>query len=98
MIHENLFETRFKVASELVKMGADIKLCGQTAFVKGVPNLLGADVYAGDLRGGAALVLAGLCAKGYTTVHNVHHIDRRYDGFEKVLSSLGAKIIRQSEK
>lgn len=98
IIKENLFETRFKFAMELKKMGANLKICGQTAFVCGVEKLMGADVYASDLRGGAALVLAGLCAQGYTTVHNVHHIDRGYQNLEKQLSSLGAKISRQSEE
>ena len=98
IIKENLFETRFKFALELLKMGANLKISGQTAFVCGVKQLLGSDVYATDLRGGAALVLAGLCAKGYTTVHNVFHIDRGYDNFEQMLSSIGAKIIRESEE
>lgn len=97
VVRENLFETRFRFAQELIKMGANIKLCGQTAFVCGVKELMGAEVFASDLRGGAALVLAGLCAKGHTTVHGVHHIDRGYSSFEKVLSALGAKITRESE-
>ena len=98
IIKENLFETRFKFASELKKMGANIKVNGQTAFVCGTKKLQGADVYASDLRGGAALVLAGLCAEGYTTVHNIYHIDRGYENLEKLFSALGAKIQRQSEE
>ncbi len=98
VVQENLFETRFKFAQELLKMGAKITIKDRIAFVCGVKNLSGADVFAHDLRGGAALVLAGLCAKGYTTVHNVYHIDRGYNHLENTLSSLGAKIIRQSEE
>lgn len=98
IIKENLFETRFKFASELTKMGANIKVNGQTAFVCGTKKLQGADVYASDLRGGAALVLAGLCAEGYTTVHNIYHIDRGYENLEILFSALGAKIQRQSEE
>lgn len=97
IIQENLFETRFKFVPELIKMGANIKVSGQTAYISGVKNLLGAEVYATDLRGGVALVLAGLHAQGYTTIHNIFHIDRGYANLEEKLSRLGAKIIRESE-
>jgi UDP-N-acetylglucosamine 1-carboxyvinyltransferase len=97
-IRENLFETRFGFVGELKKMGAKIDVQGQTCNVCGVDKLIGTEVYAGDLRGGAALVLAGLCAEGQTTVCDVFHIDRGYDFLEKTLSSLGAKIIRQRER
>ncbi len=97
VICENLFETRYKICTELIKMGADITLKDKTAVVKGVPKLYGASVVASDLRGGAGLVLAGLSASGYTTVHDIHHIDRGYYEIEQDLTSLGAKIIRKSE-
>ena len=97
IICENLFETRYKICTELIKMGADITLKDKTAIVKGVPKLYGASVIAGDLRGGAGLVLAGLTAQGYSTIHDVYHIDRGYFRIEDDLSKLGAKIIRKSE-
>ena len=94
VITENLFETRFKMCTELIKMGADITLKDRLAFVKGVPTLYGADVEAFDLRGGAGLVLAGLGAEGYTTVQNVEHIDRGYYQIEQDLAKLGASVNR----
>lgn len=98
IIVENLFESRFKHVPELIKMGADIVINDRTAVVKGVPMLYGAEVTANELRGGAALVLAGLVAKGYTTVNNIHHIDRGYEHIEKDLKKLGANIERIIEK
>jgi len=98
LIQENLFETRFKFVPELLKMGANITIKNQTAYVLGVKKLFGAEVYAKDLRGGAALVLAGLCAEGYTTVYDVYHIDRGYENLEKKLSLLGADIKREREQ
>lgn len=94
---ENMFETRFKHVPELIKMGADITLKGNIAIVKGVETLLGAEVNATDLRAGAGLVMAGLCASGYTKVANIHHIDRGYDHIEKDLERLGAEIKRIDE-
>lgn len=94
VISENLFETRFKICTELIKMGANITLKDRMAIVKGVPKLYGADVEACDLRGGAGLVLAGLGADGYTTVNQVEHIDRGYHHIEDDLKSLGAVINR----
>lgn len=94
VISENLFETRFKICSELTKMGADITLKDKTAIVKGVPKLYGANVIASDLRGGAGLVVAGLQADGYTTIEDVGHIDRGYYKIENDLAKLGAKIER----
>lgn len=94
VIVENLFETRFKHVQELRKMGADIVVKDRTAVVTGVPRLHGADVVAHDLRGGAALVLAGLAAEGSTSVSDIHHIDRGYENFEGKLRSLGADIRR----
>jgi len=92
---ETVFESRYKHVEELMKMGASIKVDGRTAIIRGVKKLTGAEVKAGDLRGGAALVLAGLAAEGTTTVDNVKlHIDRGYDKLENKLSRLGADIHR----
>ncbi len=93
-ITENVFENRFKHISELRKMGADIQVRGRVATVRGVKRLHGASVCASDLRGGAALVLAGLGAEGQTTVKNVWHIDRGYVNIDAKLKALGAKIQR----
>lgn len=95
VIVENIFEMRFKHARELVKMGADIKICGKTAIINGVKSLYGASVKAEDLRGGAALVLAGLSAEGRTIVHNAYHVERGYYLFDKKLRMLGADIKRK---
>ncbi|MDE6274785.1 MAG: UDP-N-acetylglucosamine 1-carboxyvinyltransferase [Clostridiales bacterium] len=94
LIVENLFETRFKYVPELQKMGADIEVKGRNAFVRGVPRLHGATLVAGDLRGGAALVLAALGAEGVSEVLDLSHIDRGYSDLQKKLSNLGAKIKR----
>ena len=94
VITENLFETRFKHIPELIKMGANIISKGQVAIVKGVKMLYGANVVATDLRAGAGLVMAGMCANGQTIVNDVHNIDRGYESIEKVFNSLGADITR----
>lgn len=91
---ENLFETRYRYAAELKRMGADITVRGRTAFIRGVDYLHGASVTASDLRGGAALVLAALKANGQSTVWNLSHIDRGYENFEGKLRDLGARIRR----
>lgn len=96
IVVENLFETRFKIYSELKKMGADITIRDRMAIVRGVDTLYGATVTASDLRGGAALVLAGLSAHGYTTIEDVYHIDRGYKNIENDLNILGAEISRIS--
>ena len=93
VIYENLFETRFKHVPELVKMGAKITTRDRMAIVQG-GKLFGANVDSHDLRGGAALVLAGLAAKGKTVVSNIHFIDRGYEKIEQVFSALGADIKR----
>lgn len=94
VIHESVFEARFKHVDELKRMGADISVDLRTAVVRGVSALSGAQVKATDLRGGAALLVAGLTADGTTIVDGVKHIDRGYQGIEKQLSDLGAVIER----
>lgn len=94
---ENIFENRYKHVPELVRMGASIKLEGKVAVVEGVNTLLGASVVAADLRGGAALVVAGLAAEGVTEVTGLHHIDRGYTSIEGDLEKLGAQIHRVDE-
>ena len=94
IVTENVFENRFMLASELDRMGADITIEGHHAIVHGVPALSGAQVKSPDLRGGAALAMAGLVADGVTTVSDIYHIDRGYEGFVEKLSSLGARIER----
>lgn len=95
---ENIFENRFRHVDELVRMGADIKVEGRSAVVRGVKRLYGANVEAHELRGGAALVLAGLCAEGITTVSGTEFIDRGYDNIEGQLSMCGAHIGRVEAK
>ncbi len=94
MITENVFESRFLLAQELVKMGALIKIQGHRALIGGVKKLTGCSVEAPDLRGGAALVLASLAAEGQSTINNIYHIDRGYEKLEGKLSSVGANIER----
>lgn len=94
IITENVFENRFMLASELSRMGADIRIEGHHAIVHGVDGFSGAEVKSPDLRGGAALVMAGLVADGITTVSEIHHIDRGYEGFVEKLRSLGATVER----
>ena len=95
IITETIFENRFKQVDELMRMGAKIHVEGRTAVVTGTQRLTGARVSAKDLRGGAALVIAGLGAEGDTFVENICHIDRGYDKFEEALSHLGAEILRK---
>ena len=95
VIREKIFENRFLLVDELRKMGAEVKtLSNRKVRVTGVERLVGAEVDALDLRGGAALVLAGLMAEGTTTIKNVHFIDRGYDHLEEMLTSIGANIRR----
>jgi len=94
VIVENIFENRFQVAQELRRMGARIKVEGRVAIVEGVPRLQGAQVKATDLRAGAALVIAGLTAEGYTEIHNAHYVDRGYRDLDARLARLGAEIKR----
>ncbi len=94
LVVENLFETRYKYAGELKRMGADITVRDRTAVIRGVERLHGAKVTAGDLRGGAALVIAALKAEGQSSVIDLSHIDRGYAEMEYKLKKLGAKIRR----
>ncbi len=94
LVVENLFETRYKYAAELKRMGADITVRDRTAVIRGVERLHGAKVIAGDLRGGAALVIAALGADGQSEVVDLSHVDRGYAEFEYKLKKLGAKIRR----
>ena len=94
MFVENIFENRYKHVGELLRLGANIKVEGRVAVVEGAETLSGATVEATDLRGGAALVVAGLAAQGETQVTGLHHLDRGYENFEKNLAQLGASIQR----
>lgn len=98
VIVENIFESRFKHIPELLRMGAKIRTEGKVAVVEGVERIFGADVKAQDLRGGASLVLAGLCAEGTTDVSDIEFIDRGYADFENSLCSLNADIYRKVKK
>jgi UDP-N-acetylglucosamine 1-carboxyvinyltransferase len=97
VITEKIYPERFMHVAELLRMGANIRKEGPTAIVTGVKHLIGAPVMASDLRASAALVLAGLVAKGETTVKRIYHIDRGYERIENKLNSLGAQIQRMSE-
>jgi len=97
VITENVFENRFMHVSELKRMGADIKIEGRNAIIKGRPLLSGAPVMATDLRASASLVLAGLAAGGITEISRVYHLDRGYERIEEKLAGLGAKIKRVKE-
>jgi len=89
---ENIFESRYKFVPELARMGAKITVEGKSAIIKGTRKLYGANVNATDLRGGAAMVIAGIAAKGITTVENIEFILRGYENFDSKLRNLGADI------
>jgi UDP-N-acetylglucosamine 1-carboxyvinyltransferase len=93
-ISEHIFENRFMHVQELCRLGADIKIDGHTAVVRGVKQLKGAPVMATDLRASASLVIAGLAAQGKTTVERIYHLDRGYDRMEEKLRAVGADIVR----
>jgi UDP-N-acetylglucosamine 1-carboxyvinyltransferase len=97
IITERIFESRFMHVSELARLGADIEIEGPSAIVKGGKPLSGAPVMASDLRASAALVIAGLAAKGTTQVNRVYHIDRGYENIDGKLRQLGARIERIEE-
>lgn len=92
IVTESIFENRFKYVAELARMGANIKVEGNTAIIDGVEQLTGAEISAPDLRAGAALVIAALTAKGFTTIDDIGYIQRGYENFEGKLTSLGACI------
>jgi len=94
-VTETIFENRFMHAAELTRMGAHIETEGSTAIIRGVPAYQGAPVMASDLRASAALVLAGLAARGRTEIARVYHLDRGYERLEAKLSALGARIVRK---
>lgn len=96
VITENVFENRFMFAGEIARMGADIRIEGHHAIVRGVERLSGAQVESPELRGGASLVLAGLVAEGETTVSNIYHIERGYERFVEKLRGLGANVWRDT--
>ena len=98
IITENIFDSRFKYLEELRKMGAKVQVDGRVAIVEGIDTLTGAPVEANDLRAGAALVIAGLIARGVTEISNAHFIDRGYEDIEAKLSELGADIQRMDRK
>ena len=93
-IRETIFENRFMHVQELVRLGAQIRISSQTAFIRGVGTLTGAPVMASDLRASASLVLAGLAAKGETLIQRVYHLDRGYEAMEVKLQNVGADIER----
>ncbi len=94
IIHETIFENRFMHVQELLRLGADIRVDGHTAVVRGIERLSGAPVMATDLRASASLILAGLAADGDTLIDRIYHLDRGYENIEAKLSGLGAKIKR----
>ncbi len=98
IINESIWESRFQYTSELTKMGAKITAQGKSAVFEGVPELTAAPVYATDLRAGAALIIAGIAAKGKTEIYNLNHIDRGYENIEEKFRKLGAKIDRVHEE
>jgi UDP-N-acetylglucosamine 1-carboxyvinyltransferase len=95
-VTETIFENRFMHVQEMQRLGAESEVEGNTAIVRGVDYLDGATVMATDLRASASLVLAGLVARGETTIERIYHIDRGYERIEEKLSQLGARIRRVS--
>ena len=95
VMNETIFENRFMHVNELLRLGADIRVDGHTAVVRGVQKLGGAPVMATDLRASASLILAGLVAQGETTIDRIYHLDRGYENIEQKLSGLGARIRRE---
>ena len=92
-----MFESRFLYVPELRRMGANIDVEGHHAVIRGVARLSAAPVQALDIRAGAAMVIAGLCADGVTEVEDMHHVDRGYEDFEEKLTALGAEVRRERE-
>lgn len=99
IVTESIFDNRFKYVDELTKMGADVKVEGNTAIISGIEKYSGSAIAAPDLRAGAALVLAGLVAEGTTTIEDIHYIERGYEDFHIKLANLGAEIAKvETEK
>ena len=98
IVTESIFENRFKYVDELTRMGANIKVEGNTAVIAGVNRYTGASISAPDLRAGAALVTAALAADGYSVVDDIRFIERGYEDFEQKLQGLGAQIERVSNE
>ncbi len=96
IVTEGIFDNRFRYVDELRRMGADISVDGKVAVVEGIGSFMGAPVMATDLRAGAALVIAGLAAKGVTEIGDIHHIERGYEDMEGKLRALGADICKKS--
>ena len=94
---ENVFESRFLYVDELRRMGADIRTEGHHAVIRGIERLSGAPVRALDIRAGAAMIVAALCAEGVTAISDVHHVDRGYERVEDKLTSLGAEVRREGD-
>lgn len=95
VFEENIFDCRYRHTDALIKMGADIQVMGKAAVIRGVKRLHGADVEATDLRGGAAMAVAAVGAEGTTRISSISHIDRGYEKFEDVITSLGGRIRRE---
>ena len=95
VITEKIFPDRFLHVAELGRMGAQLRKEGPTVIVQGVKRLIGAPVMASDLRASAALVLAGLCARGTTQIHRIYHLERGYERIDEKLRSVGAEIERK---
>ena len=98
IVTESIFENRFKYVDELTRMGASIKVEGNTAIINGVPKYTGAHISAPDLRAGAALVIAALAAEGFSVVDDIFYIERGYEDFDVKLKSLGAQIEKVTEE
>ena len=97
IINESIWESRFQYTAELNKMGAKITAQGKSAVFEGVKSLNASPVYATDLRAGAALIIAGIVAKGKTEIYNLEHIDRGYENIEEKFRKIGANIQRIKE-
>ncbi len=95
VVEETIFDARYNYTDELARMGADIRITGQLAIIKGVPELTGAPVEANDVRAAAALVLAALCAEGQTVIDGAEFLDRGYENFEAKLRAIGAPLVRR---
>lgn len=96
VITENVFESRFRFVDEMLRLGADANVDGHHVVIRGIEQLSSTSVWSSDIRAGAGLVLAALCADGVTEVHDVFHIDRGYPNFVENLQKLGATIERVS--